>query len=533
MDLEFQLSRTHLPVAGIYRHAHEMPDRPALVAGDTVISYGELLHRVRAAAARLAAAGVGRGDRVALVAGNAAEFAVVPYAANLLGAIIVPVNFRLAAGEIAYILSNCEPAVVVTDAERAEVTRTALADASGAEPAGASGAGSGSTEDGASATRDSAPVLLDLLEVAAPDPDGTLPAPDPVICALEDDQAIMYTSGTTGRPKGAVLSYSNFLATTMRSSASWQYVPGEDAVLVASPMFHIAAFNVMTTNIANGATSVITPSTGFDAGHLLDVMAEHGVTRTFMVPAQWQLIVDEQRRSPRAVDLRFYSWGAAPATESLLTAMGETFPQASSQAAFGQTETTASGVSLSHEDSLRKLGSVGLPDRNYAIRVVDAQMNDVAPGEVGEIVYRGPGVMSRFWNNEAATAEAFAGGWFHSGDLVRQDEEGFLYVVDRVKDMIISGGENIYCAELENVIAWHPKVAEVAVVGRADEKWGEVPVAMIVPKSDDEAPTLEEIRDFCDGKLARYKLPKDVVVKDAFPRSGTGKIQKTVLRDEV
>ncbi|WP_101653343.1 AMP-binding protein [Brevibacterium ihuae] len=514
MDLEFELARTHLPIAGVYRHAHEMPERTALVAGDTVISYGELLERVQATAARLTAAGVGRGDRVALVAGNAAEFAVVPYAAYLIGAIIVPVNFRLAAGEIAYILDNCEPSVVVADAERAEVTRTAL----GAPVVGRAGG--------------PAPELIDLLEITAP-ADESLTAPDPVVCSIDDDQAIMYTSGTTGRPKGAVLTYSNFLATTMRSSASWQYVPGADAVLIASPMFHIAAFNVLTTNIANGATSVITPSTGFDAGHLLDVMAEHHVTRTFMVPAQWQLIVDEQRRNPRQVDLRFYSWGAAPATEALLTAMGETFPEASSQAAFGQTETTACGVSLSHEDSLRKLGSVGLPDRNYSIRVVDPEMNDVPRGEVGEIVYRGPGVMSRFWNNEAATAEAFAGGWFHSGDLVRQDEEGFLYVVDRVKDMIISGGENIYCAELENVIAWHPKVAEVAVVGRADEKWGEVPVAMIVPRSDDDAPTLEEIREFCDGKLARYKLPKDIVVKDAFPRSGTGKIQKTVLRDEV
>ena len=160
-------------------------------------------------------------------------------------------------------------------------------------------------------------------------------------------------------------------------------------------------------------------------------------------------------------------------------------------------------------------------------------MVDVAPGEVGEIVYRGPTMMAGYWNKPEETEKAFADGWFHSGDLVRVDDEGFVYVVDRVKDMIISGGENIYCAELENVIAWHPKVAEVAVVGRADEKWGEVPVAMIVPRSDDDAPTLEEIREFCDGKLARYKLPKDIVVKDAFPRSGMGKIQKTVLRQQV
>ncbi|WP_156913880.1 AMP-binding protein [Brevibacterium album] len=517
MDLEFRLARTHLPIAGLFRHAHEVPDALALTddrltadgspAPDAQrLTYGELLERVKAAAGRLAQAGVERGDRVALVAGNCVEYPIITNAANYLGAIIVPVNFRLAAGEIAYILGHSDPKAVVVDEEREAVTRES--------------------------TESLDVAVLGLAQTAAPAEDGAA-FPDPVLCSLEDDQAIMYTSGTTGRPKGAVLTYSNFLSTTMRSSASWAYHPERDSVLVASPMFHIAAFNVMTTTLANACTCVIVPSTGFDAGHLLDVMAAHGVSRTFMVPAQWQLMADEQRRSPRDVDLRFWSWGAAPATESLLTLLRETFPEAGSQAAFGQTETTASGVSLGHEDSLRKLGSVGRPDRSYSIRVVDAKMNDVAPGEVGEIVYRGPGVMDRFWNDEAATEEAFRGGWFHSGDLVRRDEEGFIYVVDRVKDMIISGGENIYCAEVENVLAWHPQVAEVAVVGRKDPQWGEVPVAIVVPASDEEPPTLEDLRAFADGKLARYKLPKAIRVVDAFPRSGTGKVQKTVLRETV
>ena len=505
MDLEFELSRTHLPTASLFRHAQEIPDRIALLDGEETVTYGDLLTRVRTAAARLRDAGVSEGDRVALVAGNSTLFPLVVFAVNYLGAIIVPVNFRLAEDEIAYILSNCEPKAAVADAERAEVTRAAT---------------------GGSDTR-----FLDLAEVASPV--AVDRAPDPVVRALSDDQAIMYTSGTTGRPKGAVLPYSGILSATMRGSASSPFRIGEEVMLIGSPMFHIAAFIAIDTCLANAAKAVITPSAGFDASLLLDRLEEHRVTRTYLVPAQWQLVLDEQRRRPRDLSLGFYGWGASPATEALLTALRETFPGAGSQATFGQTETSGAGVSLRHEDSLRKLGSVGLPDRNFSIRVVDAEMNDVPRGEVGEIVYRGPGVMSRYWNNEAATAEAFAGGWFHSGDLVRQDEEGFLYVVDRVKDMIISGGENIYCAELENVIAWHPKVAEVAVVGRADEKWGEVPVAMIVPRSDDDAPTLEEIREFCDGKLARYKLPKDIVVKDAFPRSGMGKIQKTVLRQQV
>ena len=505
MDFGLELSRTHLPLARVFRHAWELPEETAVVDGEFQLTFREFLERIQSAAARLAEAGVEQGDRVALVAGNSAAYPVLVYAVNYLGAIIVPVNFRLAAGEIGYILSNCEPRVVVADAERVDITREAAAETS--------------------------VQLLDLAQVTASSALDEIP--EPVVCDLTDDQAIMYTSGTTGRPKGAVLTYSNFLATIMRISSSWKVKPVEDAVLIASPMFHIAAFNVMLGSVSNAGKTVITPSTSFDPGYLLDVMEEHAVTRTFMVPAQWQLIAEEQQRKPRNIKLGFYSWGAAPATESLLTLLRETFPEADSQAAFGQTETTASGVSLSHEDSLRKLGSVGLPDVNYSIRVVDPEMNDVPQGEVGEIVYRGPGVMDRFWNNPEATAEAFEGGWFHSGDLVRQDEDGFIYVVDRVKDMIISGGENIYCAELENVIAWHPKVADVAVVGRPDEKWGEIPVAVIIPKDANDAPTLEEIREFCDGKLARYKHPKEVVLRDAFPRSGTGKIRKTDLREAV
>ena len=505
MDLGLELSRTHLPIARVFRHASELPEATAIVEGDSKLTFREFLERIQTAAARLAESGVAQGDRVAIVAGNSAAYPVLVYAVNYLGAIVVPVNFRLAAGEIGYILTNCDPKLVVADAERIAITREAAGDAS--------------------------VQLLDLAQVVAP---GDLDnVPNPVVCDLSDDQAIMYTSGTTGRPKGAVLTYSNFLATIMRISSTWKVRPGQDGVLVASPMFHIAAFNVMLGSISSAGKTVITPSTSFDPGFLLDVMEEHEVTRTFMVPAQWQLIAEEQRRKPRNVQLGFYSWGAAPATESLLTMLRETFPDADSQAAFGQTETTASGVSLSHEDSLRKLGSVGLPDVNFSIRVVDPEMNDVVRGEVGEIVYRGPGVMDRFWNNPEATAEAFAGGWFHSGDLVRQDEEGFIYVVDRVKDMIISGGENIYCAELENVIAWHPKVADVAVVGRSDEKWGEVPVAIIIPHDQNDAPTLEEIREFCDDKLARYKHPKEVILRESFPLSGTGKIRKTDLRQQV
>jgi acyl-CoA synthetase (AMP-forming)/AMP-acid ligase II len=508
MDAEFEITRTHLAVAGLIRHGRELPDHVALTGPGGRLTYGQLLARVKQVAARLAAQGVQRGDRVAYIAGNSVQFPIPVYAVWWLGAIIVPVNFRLAAAEMAFILGDSAPRVVISDAEHRATVKTAIEKVE---------------------TRH---LDMEVLTVAA-EPSATPQAPDPELCTLEDDAAIMYTSGTTGLPKGTVLTHSNFHAVVTRVALSWRYASGQEVVLIATPMFHIAAFDFMLTNLAYAATSVVMPSGGFDVAALLDTMARHRVSKTFLVPAQWQAVVNEQRRQPRQLNLQFYAWGAAPGTQSLLTSLREIFPGAESQAAFGQTETSAIGVSLAHADSLRKLGAVGLADNNFSIRVVDPEMNDVATGEVGEIVYRGPGVMSRYWHNDAATAEAFRSGWFHSGDLVRLDDEGFIYVVDRLKDMIISGGENIYSAELENVIAWHTKVAAVAVVGRADPRWGEIPVALVIPKNPAEAPTLAEIRAFCEGKLAHYKMPKELILRDSFPLSGTGKVQKTILRSEI
>jgi fatty-acyl-CoA synthase len=211
--------------------------------------------------------------------------------------------------------------------------------------------------------------------------------------------------------------------------------------------------------------------------------------------------------------------------------MAETFPNALNVAVFGQTEMSPITCVLNGTDAIRKLGSVGKVIPTIAARVVDEQMNDVAPGEIGEIVYRGPTMMQGYWNKPEATAEAFAGGWFHSGDLVRVDDEGFVYVVDRKKDMIISGGENIYCAEVENVLFEHPLIREAAVIGRAHDKWGEVPVA-IVAAVDAAAITLESLEPFLNERLARYKHPKELVVVDDLPRNASGKVVKPQLRKQ-
>jgi fatty-acyl-CoA synthase len=277
-----------------------------------------------------------------------------------------------------------------------------------------------------------------------------------------------------------------------------------------------------------GTPIVIHPLGGFDPGDLLNVLAAERVTGIFLVPAQWQVVCAEQQARPRDLFLRALSWGAAPASDTLLRQMSQTFPDAKILAAFGQTEMSPVTCMLLGEDAIRKLGSVGKVVPTVAARIVDENMRDVPIGEVGEIVYRAPTLMAGYWNNPQATAEAFAGGWFHSGDLVRSDDEGYIWVVDRKKDMIISGGENIYCAEVENVLAAHPAIVEVAIIGRAHEKWGEVPVAVAATSAADLR--LEDLADFLNERLARYKHPQVLEIVDSLPRNPAGKVLKNELR---
>jgi fatty-acyl-CoA synthase len=229
-----------------------------------------------------------------------------------------------------------------------------------------------------------------------------------------------------------------------------------DVGFVGVPLFHIAGVGNLITGFLMGLPTVVYPLGAFDPGALLDVLEAEKVTAIFLVPAQWQAVCAQQQVNPRELRLRVLSWGAAPASDTLLRAMSETFPGSQILAAFGQTEMSPATCMLLSDDAIRKLGSVGKVIPTVTARVVDDDMNDVKLGQVGEIVYRAPTLMAGYWNNPKATAEAFAGGWFHSGDLVRQDEEGYVWVVDRKKDMIISGGENIYCAEVESALAGHP-----------------------------------------------------------------------------
>ena len=466
-------------------------------------------------AGALSRRGVGFGDRVLILMLNRPEFIESFLAINKLGAIAVPVNFRMTPPEIAFLVSDCQAEVVITESVLANVA-AAVRDIPDTEVTLTTIIVVGATTDD---------NLIGYDDLMAGDS-----APAAVVDIPDDSPAlIMYTSGTTGRPKGAVLTHINLAGQAMTFLFTNGADLNSDVGFIGVPLFHIAGIGNMIIGLLLGRPTVVYPLGAFDPGALLDVLESEAVTGIFLVPAQWQAVVAEQRARPRNLELRVLSWGAAPASDTLLRSMSEMFPGTQILAAFGQTEMSPVTCMLLGDDAIRKLGSVGKVIPTVSARVVDENMNDVEVGQVGEIVYRAPTLMDGYWNNPNATAEAFAGGWFHSGDLVRQDEDGYIWVVDRKKDMIISGGENIYCAEVENVLAGHPAIVEVAVIGRTHEKWGEVPVAVAAVTQPDLG--LADLDEFLTERLARYKHPKHLEVVDALPRNPAGKVLKTELRN--
>lgn len=505
------LARRQNWVNQLERHAMMQPDAPALRFVGNTMTWADLRRRVAALAGALSGRGVGFGDRVMILMLNRTEFVESVLAANMIGATAVPLNFRLTPTEIAVLVEDCVAHVMLTEAALAPVAigvRNIQPLLSVIVVAGGS-------------SQDSVFGYEDLLNEAGD-------VHEPVDIPNDSPALIMYTSGTTGRPKGAVLTHANLTGQAMTALYTSGANINSDVGFVGVPLFHIAGIGNMLTGLLLGLPTVIYPLGAFDPGQLLDVLEAEKVTGIFLVPAQWQAVCTEQQARPRDLRLRVLSWGAAPAPDALLRQMSATFPETQILAAFGQTEMSPVTCMLLGEDAIAKRGSVGRVIPTVAARVVDQNMNDVPVGEVGEIVYRAPTLMSCYWNNPEATAEAFAGGWFHSGDLVRMDSDGYVWVVDRKKDMIISGGENIYCAELENVLASHPDIAEVAVIGRADEKWGEVPIAVAAVTNDDLR--IEDLGEFLTDRLARYKHPKALEIVDALPRNPAGKVLKTELR---
>jgi fatty-acyl-CoA synthase/long-chain acyl-CoA synthetase len=492
------------------RHARKTPDVVALRFDGAGRTYAELDERVTRLARALRDRGVGVGDRLAVLALNSMETWEAYLAGVRLGAIVVPVNFRLVADEVAYALADSGAVALVVDPPLAEVAAKAC---------------------------EQVPAVRSVLTIGDEYEQALATAGDePLDVAVDEDEPafIMYTSGTTGRPKGAVLTHRNLLMHVFSDVTHLGWHPEDRVVAPGAPLFHIAGLAGGLPPLLLGGTNVIMKSGGFDPVATLDLVEHERISSLFLVPAMWAAVVAVPGIADRDLSsLHYVVWGAAPASTTLLRTMIDTFPQAEVITAFGQTECSPVTCFLRGEDSVRKIGSVGTPMLNVEVRIVDERGDDVRRGDVGEIVYRGPSVMKEYWNKPAETAEAFAGGWFHSGDLVRQDDEGYIYVVDRLKDMIISGGENIYCVEVEDAVASHPQVAEVAVVGVPHEKWGETPVAVVVPVDPANPPTAEEVQAWCRRRLAPYKCPRGVSIVDTLPRNASGKVRKNELRRQV
>jgi fatty-acyl-CoA synthase len=505
--------------AQLTRIAGRFPEKTGFIYLDRSYSFAEVDARVDHVASRLASIGVAKGDRVAMLMGNSMATIEVYFALSRLDAIAVPINLRFVAPEIEFILADSGASALLVDqayAQTAATARASLPDVAhclvvGGEPL-AGGPGSLAWED--------------IMQGAGDHP--------PTIEVDNDDPAtIMYTSGTTGRPKGAVLTHYSLAMSTLSAMIEQHLSASDEVWYLNLPLFHISGLAGVYPYMFVGGTSVIAPLGAFDAKTAVDDLERYQVTAACFVGPQWQAIVSLPGVEERRYALRRVIWGTSPAIVPLLEAVRRAFPDAAIYNTFGQTEMSPVSCMLGAEDFDARKGSVGKPVINVEARIVDDDMRDVTPGDVGEIVYRGPNVMKEYWNLPEATAEAFAGGWFHSGDLCRQDEDGFIYVVDRKKDAVISGGENIYSAEVEAVILRHPKVRDVAVIGVPHPKWGETPWAIVTSKDLSDPPTEDELMEHCRSEMASFKKPSSIVVLEGdLPRNAMGKVTKPILREQ-
>jgi long-chain acyl-CoA synthetase len=503
-------------VADIIRtHGTARAGTVALTEGERTVTWDELLRRSGQVANGLAAAGVGAQDRVAFLDKNGIEHFEVFYGAALLNAVCVDVNWRLAAPEVATIVNDAEAKVFVVgpefvpvlDAIADELTTVSTVLVIGGHPG--------------------FPAYGDWVDAQ--------PVDDPGAIASDDDVAFqLYSSGTTGRPKGVMLTNANFFGLLPVAKTIWEL--GPDAVnLVAMPLFHIGGSGWAVAGMYEGATSIIVRD--LDPTALVGLIAAKGVTHAFLVPAvlQFMLMVP----GVEAVDfsrLRVIVYGASPISEPVLAAALHTFGCKFWQA-YGLTETTGAVVNLPPEDhdvggpNAHRLRSCGTAGPGVELRIVDgATGQDLPSGDVGEIWIRSPQVMKGYWNLPQETASAIVDdGWFRSGDAGYLDDDGYLYIHDRVKDMIVSGGENVYPAEVENALMSHPAVADVAVIGVPHERWGETPKALVVRVAGTDVSEADLIAH-CRERLARYKCPTSVDWVDSLPRNPSGKVLKKDLR---
>jgi fatty-acyl-CoA synthase len=487
------------------RRAELTPDREALLdlTSGRRFTYAALNARANRAANWLRACGVQPGDRVSLLAHNGVIYVELLYGCGKIGAVFTPLNWRLAPAELAYILEDCTPPILIYAPEFAE-TAQAL---------------------GAAIGRQELLPQAQYEEAARQQPSGEPPRPPDL--DGESAHCILYTSGTTGRPKGAIIPHRQVLWNAINTVISWE-LTAQDVSPIFTPMFHSGGLFVFLTPLFYAGGRVIL-SRGFDAQQSLRLLERERCTVVLGVPTLFQ----EWLKTPglSKIDfsqMRWFISGGAPCPPSIIDAWREQTGSVFRQG-YGLTEVGPNCCSMTDEESVSKAGSVGKAIFHSQMRLVDAAGDDVPTGEAGELLIRGPHVCGGYLHNPQATVESLRDGWFHTGDMARADEDGFLYIVGRFKDMIISGGENIYAAEVESVFLEHPAVAECALIGQPDPQWGEVGLMVTVLTSGASA-TEQELQDFCRRHLARYKTPKRVIFADSLPYSPYGKVMKAELR---
>jgi fatty-acyl-CoA synthase len=503
--MTLDIARRHALGDLLRRSALREPDKTAIVYGDLRESYASLDATVNRTANALAARGVRHGDRIALFAHNSHGFVVASLALARLGAILVPINFMLGAEEVRYILENSGATGMIAEDALVPV----------AEQAGTS----------------------EALRVVIGEHDGweSLHALDgettETEVAIADDHvvAITYTSGTESRPKGAMLTSRSLIAQFVSCIVDGE-MASDDIEVHPMPLYHCAqSYCFLLPGLYLGATNVILP--GADPGGILQAIEAERATKLFCPPTVWIGLLRHSEFETRDLSsLRKGYYGASAMPVKVLREIATRLPEVRLFNFYGQTEMSPMATLLRPEDQLRKAGSAGRPSINVETRVVDEQDRPLPPGEVGEIVHRSPHAMLGYWNDPEQTAETFRNGWFHSGDLGVIDDEGYLSVVDRKRDMIKTGGENVASREVEEAIYAHAAVQEVAIFGIPHPRWIEAVTAAVVLRDGSEV-TEDELASFCRKRLAAFKVPKFIVLVDELPKNASGKILKRELRD--
>jgi acyl-CoA synthetase (AMP-forming)/AMP-acid ligase II len=493
-------------------HATGTPDKAITVFEGESTTYAEMAERVATLAGGLSECGVSQGDVVALLSYNCPEFLETVFAANYLGAIAMPINWRLAAPEVRYILEHSGAQLLVCDEQLVDLANEAMESIDGT-----------CLRVCISSAAEGWATLAELRS--------TRNRPTPVPAGAADVHRLMYTSGTTGRPKGVMITHANLAWKNLAHIIEFGFT-SSDIGLACGPLYHVGALDLTTTSlIAAGATTIIHRS--FEAGDVIDELERSLVTTVWLAPAMVNAIMELPDIEQRELSsVRLVINGGEKMPIPLIEHIQRVFPSAWFADAYGLTETVSGDTFLDRGSIVSKLGSVGRPCLYLELDIWDEQGRSLPAGQRGEIVMRGPKIFKGYWRDPDSTAAAFAGGWFHSGDIGVRDDDGYLYIVDRFKDMIVSGGENIASSEVERVLYEHDSVLEAAVVGRPDGRWGEVPVAFVVLHQD-KTVTAEVLLAHCHSQLARYKVPKEIAFLDALPRNPSGKVLKRDLRGRV